>query len=358
MHNFFKNKRVAITGVCGTVGSELLNQLAAQEGINEIIGLDNNESALFFMEQKYAHLKKISCRLTDIRDPQKLVYMFDGVDIVFHAAAYKHVILCERSPFEAVQTNINGVRNVIEAARACNVGQVLFTSSDKAVNPTNVMGTSKLMGERLITAANNWGHNGNTIYSSTRFGNVLGSHGSVIPIFRQQIQNGGPVTLTDKRMTRFIMSIKQAVKLVVDSASLARGGEVFVTKMPVIHIKDLAEVMIGALAPRYGFDPASIAIETIGAKPGEKIYEELMTEEETGRTWELDDYFCILPAFSSIYPSFDYEYSSLVSQEVDKVYNSSNETALTKAELLKFLQDNSLLENVEDNAHPDSRYWP
>lgn len=146
-----------------------------------------------------------------------------GMDILFHAAAYKHVVLCERSPFEAVQTNILGVRNIIDAASECKVGKVIFTSSDKAVNPTNVMGTSKLMGERLITAANS-SSRGGPVFASTRFGNVLGSRGSVIPIFIEQIRQGKNVTVTDQGMSRFIMSIKQATRLVIDSAQFARGG--------------------------------------------------------------------------------------------------------------------------------------
>ena len=174
-----------------------------------------------------------------------------GINLVFHTAAFKHVILCERSPFEAVQTNIIGIQNIIQAAIANQVARLIFTSSDKAVNPTNVMGTSKLMGERLMTAANGNACGNCQIFASTRFGNVLGSRGSVIPIFREQIKMGGPVTLTDPEMTRFIMSIKQAVQLVIDSAFLAQGGEVFVTKMPVIRIQDLAEVMINELAPNF-----------------------------------------------------------------------------------------------------------
>ena len=151
---FFQEKTVLVTGACGTVGSQLVHQLIEEYEVGELVGLDNNESELFFLEQRYADCANANFSLADVRDRDKLVRKFKGVDIVFHAAAFKHVILCERSPFEAVQTNIIGVRNVIDAACECNVGRVIFTSSDKAVNPTNVMGTSKLMGERLITAAN------------------------------------------------------------------------------------------------------------------------------------------------------------------------------------------------------------
>ena len=225
------------------------------------------------------------------------------------------------------------------------VGRVIFTSSDKAVNPTNVMGTSKLMGERLMTAANSNLRGDGPIFTSTRFGNVLGSRGSVIPIFREQIRQGGPVTLTDPEMTRFIMSIKKAVKLVIDSASHACGGEVFITKMPVVYIKALAEVMIEELAPLYGYRPENILIETIGVKPGEKMYEELMNLEETRRAWELINYFVVLPAFTRLYHSIDYTYSDIVSRTVTNPYHSGNEAKLSKSHLSEFLRKNNLLED-------------
>ncbi|HDR16489.1 MAG TPA: polysaccharide biosynthesis protein [Desulfobacteraceae bacterium] len=342
--SYFENKSVLVTGCCGTVGSEFVRQLLEEYSVGEITGLDNNESELFFTEQSYLKYPNAQFFLADVRDRDKLVRKFNGVDIVFHAAAFKHVVLCERSPFEAVQTNILGVRNVIDAACENNVQRVIFTSSDKAVNPTNVMGTSKLMGERLITAANSTLKGKGPVFASTRFGNVLGSRGSVIPIFREQIRRGGPVTLTDRRMTRFIMSIREATRLVLDSARLARGGEVFVTKMPVMNIEDLAQVMIQELAPGYGHRPEDISMEIIGSKAGEKLYEELMSDEETRRAMELDLYMVVLPAFLSIYRNIVYEYPDVVSTTVGNAYNSSNEQALNRDELRNFLVRNHLLE--------------
>jgi FlaA1/EpsC-like NDP-sugar epimerase len=359
MNTFFNDKRVLVAGACGTVGSELMRQLLEDYIVEELIALDNNESELFFLEQRFARHSEAHFFLADIRNCEKLTRKMQGIDVVFHAAAFKHVIMCERSPYEAVQTNIMGVQNIIQAAADCNVKRVIFTSSDKAVNPTNVMGTSKLMGERLITAANSNQRDEGRVFASTRFGNVLGSRGSVIPIFREQIKRGKPVTLTDAEMTRFIMSIKEAVQLVIDSAALARGGEVFVTKMPVIRIKDLAEVMIEELAPKYGQDPANINIETIGVKPGEKMYEELMNVEEMRRSWELERYFAVMPAFPSIYRDIAYRYPDIKSKEVKCAYNSSNEAPLSKGEVKDFLIANDILEG-EDPAieHPDERYWP
>ncbi|MDM8536281.1 SDR family NAD(P)-dependent oxidoreductase [Desulfobacterales bacterium HSG17] len=359
MNSFLSNKRIFVTGACGTVGRELVRQVLENHEAGELIAIDNNESELFFLEQEFSKYSQAHFFLGDVRDQDKLTRKMKGVDIVFHAAAFKHVILCERSPFEAVQTNILGVQNIVYAALENQVGKVIFTSSDKAVNPTNVMGTSKLMGERLMTSANSNLRGNGPIFASTRFGNVLGSRGSVIPIFREQIRQGGPITLTDPDMTRFIMSIHEAVQLVIDSSSLACGGEVFVTKMPVIKIKDLAEVMIQELASEYGFQPEDIQISTIGTKPGEKMYEELMSHEETRRSWELDRYFAVLPAFTGIYRFISYVYPGLRSENVTNPYHSGNETPLSKTELTGFLKENNLLhEDPEKNIHPAERYWP
>lgn len=335
-------KSVLITGVCGTVGRELLRQIVTHAP-KEIVGLDNNEEALFFLTEECRAHPNVRLFLADIRDRDELMRKMRGIDILLHAAAFKHVILCEHSPQNAVQTNILGTQNVIDAAIAAGVTRVLFTSSDKAVNPTNVMGTSKLMGERLITAANAHRKAGGPIFAATRFGNVLGSRGSVIPLFKKQIAAGGPVTLTDVTMTRFIMTLSQAVRLVMESVFLARGGEVFVTKMPIARIEDLAHVMIELLAPEYGLAPEAIPIRIIGAKAGEKLYEELMNDEETRRTLELERYFVVLPAFKAVYEDIVYTYPDVLADRVDNPYNSSIERAMTRAELRDYLLENQLL---------------
>ncbi len=341
--NPWYDKKVLITGVCGTVGKELLRQLINHKPA-EVIGLDNNESELFFLSEEYSLYPQVHLFLGDVRDRDKLTRKMGGVDVVLHTAALKHVILCEKSPTNAVQTNILGVQNVIDAANANSVERVLFTSSDKAVNPTNVMGTSKLMGERLLTAANAHRRKNGPILASTRFGNVLGSRGSVIPLFKQQIAQGGPVTLTDPDMTRFIMTLKEAVRLVMDSTFLARGGEVFVTKMSIVRITDLATVMIEELAPRHGFTPDQIEVKIIGSKAGEKLYEELLNNEETRRTVELSNYFVVLPAFKSVYETIDYTYPGMAAGVgVNRPYNSSVEQAMTRNELHHYLLEHQLL---------------
>ncbi len=356
--DIFRNKRILVTGACGTIGMELIRQLLTDPCFEpeEIIGLDNNESALFFLDQEYLPDPRAHFYVADVRDLNALRPKMDGVDIVFHTAALKHVILCERSPDEAMATNVRGVQNIIAAATESRVEKVIFTSSDKAVNPTNVMGTSKLMGERLMTAANSNKRGAGPVFASTRFGNVLGSSGSVIPIFHNQIAKGGPVTLTDYNMSRFVMTIREAVRLVIDSVEIANGGEVFVTKMPVVRIADLAKVMIEDLSGYYEHDPASIKITEIGTKPGEKLYEELMSHEETRRAVELTRYYSVLPAFRGIYNTIGYNYLDIQSQTVTNPYVSEAEKPMSCGELRRFLNENELLGKPGEMI--DERYWP
>jgi len=343
--------RVLVTGCAGTVGRNLLAELVhGGYGPAEVLGVDNNETELFFQEQEYLGHPNVHFRLGDVRDVDSLHQLFKGIGVVFHCAGYKHVVMCERAPFEAVQTNIHGVQNVILAATANRVGRVLFTSTDKAVNPTNVMGTSKLMGERLMTAANSTHRGEGSLFSSTRFGNVLGSRGSVIPIFAEQIRRGGPVTITDERMTRFIMSVEESARLVLDSVRLMCGGEVFVTKMPIIRIADLAAVMIAELAPRFGRDPAAVRLEKIGSKSGEKLGEELMTAEETRRAVELERYFAITPAFRGIYREIDYRYPAQLDRPVDRPYISDHGPFMDRAQLRALLLRHNLLEPDREPA--------
>ena len=343
MTNPWLNKCVLITGVCGTVGKGLLRQLVGYQSV-EIIGVDNNESELFFLDDFYRSDPRISFYLCDMRDRDRLKDRTRGIDIILHTAAYKHVILCEHSPWDAIQTNIVGAQNLIEAAISNGVERVLLTSTDKAVNPTSVMGTSKLMGERLMTAANVQRRGSKPIFTSSRFGNVLGSRGSVLSIFEQQIAAGGPVTLTDRSMTRFIMTLEQAVELMVDAVFMAWGGEVFVSKMPIARIEDLAAVMIEELAPAYGFAADQIEVKVIGTKPGEKLYEELINDEETRRVVELERHFAVLPAFQSVYEHVSYDYPDSSSKGIEQPYNSAVGKPMDREQLRHFLLDNNQLD--------------
>ena len=332
---FYKGAKVVVVGGAGSVGRELVAQLLKLD-VAVVRAIDNNECGLFDLEQGYRNEKRLQVFITDIRDQSKLEQMFDGIDYVFHAAALKHVPMCEHSPYDAVQTNIIGVQNIVAAANLKKVKKLIFTSSDKAVNPTNVMGTSKLMGERLITAANALnGAQGLTVCASTRFGNVAGSSGSVVPIFVKQIASGGSITLTHKDMTRFVMTLKEAVHLVLTSLMMAKGGEVFVTKMTVLKITDLAEVLIEMVAPRYKLTPESVTITEIGPRPGEKLYEELMNDEEIRRAYELEDFYVILPAIRNIYDGIEYGVDE--SRRAKQPYTSATAELMSKQTIKEFL---------------------
>lgn len=346
MQDFFAGKNVLISGAAGTVGQELVEKLLSLN-VSELRLLDNNETELFYLMEKYVNQQRVTCFLGDIRDRDKIHKLTNGVDIIFHTAAFKHVLLSEYNPFDVVQTNVHGVQNIIWAAINCNVKKVIFTSSDKAVNPTNVMGTTKLLGEKLMTAANIMRYQVDTVFCSTRFGNVVGSRGSVVPVFMKQIRDGGPVTITDRKMTRFIMTAEEAVRLVLKTAIISKCGEVFVTKMLVVRIEDLAEIMVEILASRYGYKPSDIKIVEIGAKPGEKFYEELLSEEEVHRSIELKDMFVITPAFKTVYKSIRHEYPDTVSDKVDKTYISDSEKPISKEELKQYLIKNKVLEKAE-----------
>lgn len=338
----WRAKTVLLTGVCGTVGQEIFRQLLDERPL-ELIGIDNNESELFFLREQHREVRDVHLYLGDLRDRDKLREVLDGIDIVIHTAAFKHVWLCEESPRDAISTNVLGTQNLIDAASANGVERVLFTSSDKAVNPTNVMGTSKLLGERLMTAADATQRRGGTTFASTRFGNVLGSRGSVLPLFARQIETGGPVTLTDRRMTRFVMTLAEAVRLVLDSVFLAQGGEVFITKMPVARMEEVATVVRKYLAPQFGRQPEDVDIVEIGARPGEKLFEELMNEEETRRAVETDDYFVVLPPLTPKHERCAVQYPNMHRPAVSQPYNSAVAAAMTETQLEAYLLANSLL---------------
>jgi len=291
--NYYKGKKILVTGGVGSIGSQLVRKLLALDPAIVRV-LDNNETGLFDLEQGL-HSNKIRTLVGDIRDKERLIVAMDGIDFVFHASALKHVPLCEYNPFDAVKTNVLGTQNVLEAALIQEVGKVINISTDKAVTPTNVMGATKLLAERLTISANYYRGNKKTIFSSVRFGNVLNSRGSVIPLFRTQIQNGGPVTVTDKNMTRFFMDIPSAANLILTAGEMAQGREIFILKMPSLNIFSLAQALIQMHSSEKNPRSANIKIKIVGTRNGEKINEELMTEEESTRAYENQNLLIILP---------------------------------------------------------------
>jgi len=291
--NFYHKKKILVTGGVGSIGSRLVKKLL--EFDPAIIRVfDNNETGLFDLAEELNSIK-IRTLIGDIRDKDLLNTAMDGIDIVFHTSALKHVPLCDYNPFDAVKTNVLGTQNVLEAALLNEVEKVINISTDKAVSPTNVMGATKLLAERLTISANYYRGSKRTVFSSVRFGNVLNSRGSVIPVFKKQIQNGGPVTITDPQMTRFFMDIPSAVNLILTAGEIAKGREIFIFRMPALKIVDLAKVLIEEYAPEFGYKPEDISLQVIGKRSGEKLYEDLMADEETERAYERDDMLMIVP---------------------------------------------------------------
>jgi FlaA1/EpsC-like NDP-sugar epimerase len=255
-----------------------------------------DETKQFYQRQRHHGRSDLRFLIGDVRDRDRLARAIEGIDIVFHCAALKHVESGEYNPFEATQTNVVGTQNVIDACLAAEVGTMILTSSDKAANPTSVMGASKLLAEKLVSAATNYRGSRTTTFASVRFGNVLGSRGSALELFTRQVASGGPVTVTDPTMTRFVMSTDRAVDLAIQAAEIARGGEVFVFKMPVARLGDLVASTVAWAAPRSGLDPAAVDVVPMAVRAGEKGYEELMTQDESTRAYDIGEMYAVLPS--------------------------------------------------------------
>ncbi|MGE7184318.1 polysaccharide biosynthesis protein [Peribacillus sp. NPDC006672] len=283
-----KNRKILVTGGTGSWGYELVRQLLDFEP-SEIRIFSRNESNQFTMKQEFDNNPKLHFIIGDIKEKDALLEACQGVDYIFHLAALKHVPVCEDQPIEALKTNVIGTQNVIEAAISCNVHSVVNISTDKASNPSNFYGLSKAMAERLIIHAN-------TLNTKTRFvcirgGNVLGTNGSVIHVFKKQIKEKGKIGITDLNMTRFFLTIEEAIKLVFKATFESIGGEIFVMKMPSCKIIDLAEVLIQAS------NKGNVGVEVLGIRPGEKLHEILLSEYESTTAIAYDEeYYVILPA--------------------------------------------------------------
>jgi len=322
MNGLFSGKKILLIGGTGTIGQSLL-QYILKDNPEVVRIFSRDEYKQFLLQQEFKEFTNIRYLVGDVRDYSRLERAMQDIDYVFHTAAMKHVPACEYNPFEAVQTNVLGTQNVIQAALACNVKKVIFTSTDKAISPTNTYGASKLMAERLIAAAQYQAGSKPTKFAAVRFGNVMGSRGSVIPLFRWQIENKRKITITCKEMTRFMMSLEQATHLTLKAMEIAHGGEIFVLKMPVIKLWDLANIIIDQTCEKLHIDPGSVGIEEIGLRPGEKMYEELMTEEEARHALEIDDMFIIRNPFLEQHeygeglPAKVQSYSSQIVEPVD-----------------------------------------
>ncbi len=325
-------RTVLLTGGVGSVGRALARRIL-DEGPQVLRIFDSDEAGL---ADTKAAFDDDRCRFLagDVRDADRLARAMEDVDIVVHTAAMKHVDICEYNPFEAVKTNAVGLQNVVDTAIDAGVERVVFTSSDKAVNPANTMGTTKLLGEKLITAGNKHSGRPDLRLTSVRFGNIINSSQSVVPRFTDQIRRGGPVELTDERMTRFFLTYDDVFDLVKQAIDLTEGGEVFVHKMAAIRIEELAAAMVDRLAPEFGHDPGEIDIELVGRRPGETFHEHIMTEREARRACETDSLYAIPPDETRY---LSYEPPEEFTGTDDIVRSSENAETLSRAEIQSLL---------------------
>lgn len=286
------NKKVIlITGGTGSFGHHFVDYVLEHYAPKKIIIYSRDEYKQFIMDNEYKNHSKYECLrffIGDVRDGVRLKRACEGVDYIIHAAALKQVPACEYNPMEAVKTNINGAMNVIDAALDCGIKRVVALSTDKAVNPINLYGGTKLVSDKLFIAANAYSGFKETRFAVVRYGNVAGSRGSVIPFFRNIIANGGKeLPITDYRMTRFWISLEEGVKLVIKALEESRGGETFISKIPSFRITDLAEAMLP------GCDKPEV-----GIREGEKLHEVMVTREDSMHTYEYDRHFIIYPNYT------------------------------------------------------------
>lgn len=280
----WKGKTVLITGGTGSFGKKFVRKILDYD-VRKVIVFSRDELKQYEMAQEVKD-SRIRFFIGDVRDKERLYRAFDGVDYVVHAAAMKQVPACEYNPFEAVKTNIYGAQNIIEAAIDRGVKRVIALSTDKAAAPINLYGATKLASDKLFVAANSYVGEKDTRFAVVRYGNVVGSRGSVVPFFKKMALEGKKLPITDERMTRFWITLDQGVQFVMDSLERMKGGEIFVPKIPSMKVVDLAR----AIAP--GAD-----IEIIGIRPGEKLHETMITEDDARHTLEFDHYYVIAPEF-------------------------------------------------------------
>jgi len=316
------NKTILLTGGTGTFGRCFTRILLSRYNPKVIRIYSRDELKQWEMQKEFLHNNNLRFFLGDIRDKERMNRAVDGVDIIIHSAALKQVPACEYNPFEAVKTNILGAQIIIDEAINHNAEKVLALSTDKAVSPVNLYGATKLCMEKLFIAANAYVGDRPTKMSCVRYGNVIGSRGSVIPLFKEQMKKNGTITITHKEMTRFWLTIEQGVEFVIKSLELMQGGEIFIPKVPSMRIMDLADAMAPNCERKY-----------IGIRPGEKVHECLITEDEARHTKEYEDYFIIEPELyynerrtnpGKTLPR-DFKYSS-----------NTNNTWLTKEQLIEY----------------------
>lgn len=325
-----EGKRILVTGGTGSFGKRFIRLLLDTYKTSKIIVLSRDELKQFEMQQDFPD-ENLKFFIGDVRDLARLKMAFIGVDVVVHAAAMKQVPASEYNPTECIRTNIQGAENVIQAAIDCNVERVLALSTDKAVNPINLYGATKLCSDKLFIAANSFGQPQGTSFSVVRYGNVVGSRGSVIPFFKKCQAEGRPIPITDERMTRFWITLGDGIEFVENCINIMRGGEVFISKIPSMKVTDLAQ----AVAPE-------LETEIIGIRPGEKLHECMVPMAEARRTLEFKDMFIIQPEGTSWGYDTSPQYGDETGQSVAEDFEYSSETNtqwVTSEELRTMIDD-------------------
>ena len=336
----FSDKVLLITGGTGSFGNAILRRFLSTD-IREIRIFSRDEKKQDDM-RKYYNNSKIKFHIGDVRDSQSVINTVRGVDYIFHAAALKQVPSCEFHPLEAVKTNVLGAENILEAAIQCNVKRVIVLSTDKAVYPINAMGISKAMMEKVAVAKSR--NSGETVINITRYGNVMASRGSVIPLFMEQIDAGKPITITDPNMTRFMMTLEDAVDLVLFAFEHGQQGEIFVQKAPAATIETLVKALTNLVnKPEY-------PMQVIGTRHGEKLYEVLLSREEMVGAVDLDNYYRVPPDLRDLNYDKFVEYGQIeISNAVD--YNSHNTNRLDISGMQVLLRKLDFLKSI---AHRES----
>lgn len=330
----FTGKTILVTGGTGSFGRAFIKHVITQYDPKKVIIFSRDELKQFEMQAEFSD-SRLRFFIGDVRDKYRLRQAMQGVEYVVHAAAMKQIPIAEYNPIECIKTNIHGAENIIEAALSNEVEKVIALSTDKAVSPVNLYGATKLASDKLFIAANNIVGNRKTRFSITRYGNVVGSRGSVIPLFKKMVQDGKTeLPITDPRMTRFLITLEQGVKFVLQNFSRMRGGEIFIPKIPTAHINDIVE----AVAPKEG-----IKTKHIGIRPGEKLHEIMCTKDDAHLTLEFNDHYVIKP---SITLAFNADYVTNGLNEIGKpvvadfYYDSeTNPHYLTVSELINLFQD-------------------
>lgn len=328
MKTILSNKRILVTGGTGSFGKMFVKKILSFDPKEVVIfSRDENKQGAMAMEILDPRLRFV---LGDIRDARSVRNVVRGVDIIVHAAALKWIPQVEYNVWEGIQTNVVGAQNLIEAARDENVSKVVALSTDKAVEPINAYGMTKALQERLVTTANLYDYGTRTTFISTRYGNVLGSRGSVVPLFRSLIDAGKPLTITDPSMTRFIMTLSDSVDLVLKAVTDGIGGEVFVKKMPAHTVSDIVELMYENVSKERQ------KTKVLGIRPGEKIHEVLVSSVESDRTVDMGDYYVILPQIPL--PAIEKHYRNSMARNTSFVYASNTTERISKEALRTLLK--------------------